>query len=473
MPKLLATNGLQTGSLQMTAGQNSVTVPITPVTRSKAAIFMSYSSPEAGLSNGSVRGRLAATDDGIVFARQGTTGVVDINWAVLQSDDWVVQHGTKADAAASGVYTETLPTPVSALDRVVVMASYTVGLSRVRLTATNTLEFNTQATHTSMVIDWQVIEFLDATTIQYGLASTHALGTDVNISAVDPTKALLLFNHSTGAFNVSNVDRWGLRGFFNSTTQLRFQRRAIEGNTGTAREFQAAWWVIQSDDFFVQTVNATLAATEATKTHALGTAVDLTRTFVQAGGSRRTGEASLSTATFSEAQARIRLTDTSTVEVTRGTSSDEAQFSAFVVQVAVDGAVPGQVVGATAVEVFGNYARNTDDALTEAAILDALATAGDGVWVRSPTNPNATVLEVSLASVLSADGRFVRYEYGKGVDNVRQVNQTAQLRSPDGLTLVREWVHTNVAVRPISAEHDISDLTVSGQHRVRFIDTVV
>jgi hypothetical protein len=166
---------------------------------------------------------------------------------------------------------------------------------------------------------------------------------------------------------------------------------------------------------------------------------------------------------LTEFYGREALSGVGTTEATHFTV-DEPPGAGPAAQYALATAVPSNPSG---------YDRNTDSVTTEAAILDALATAGDGVWVRSPLNPNATVLEVSLASVLSADGRFMRYEHGKEEDNARQVNQTAQLRSPDGVTLVREWVHTNVAVRPLSAEHDISDLTVSGQHRVRFIDTVV
>jgi hypothetical protein len=134
----------------------------------------------------------------------------------------------------------------------------------------------------------------------------------------------------------------------------------------------------------------------------------------------------------------------------------------------------GQFASAvTVVSNTNNYERNTDSATSEAAILDALATAGDGVWVQSPLNPAETLLEVSLSTVQSADGRWLRYEHGKESDNPVQINQTVQLRSPDGVTLIREWVHTNVGLYPVLEEHNINDLVVDGQHRVRFIDTVV
>jgi hypothetical protein len=138
------------------------------------------------------------------------------------------------------------------------------------------------------------------------------------------------------------------------------------------------------------------------------------------------------------------------------------------------GPVPGQVVGATAVVSNpGGYQRNTDSATTEAAILDALS-AADATYVRSPLNyDGAAALVVRLASVQSADGRFLRYEYGKETDNARRVDQLVELRSPDMQTILRAWQHNDVAVRPIAVAQDISDLSVSGEHLVYFWDTVV
>jgi hypothetical protein len=125
---------------------------------------------------------------------------------------------------------------------------------------------------------------------------------------------------------------------------------------------------------------------------------------------------------------------------------------------------------ATAVEVLsaGGYTTDADSSQN----ADLIAALGGTGYVQSPSNPSNATLTVRLSDLLSADGQLVRYTYGKKTDNAVQINQTVQLRSPDGTALLREFVHTNVGVRPLTAEHNISDLTLSGQHQVWFIDTV-
>jgi hypothetical protein len=177
-------------------------------------------------------------------------------------------------------------------------------------------------------------------------------------------------------------------------------------------------------------------------------------------------------------QTTLALTDATVVSGTnydyRLRYTDSALAVEYSNWLQADVPAPAQVVNATAVVSNpGGYMRNTDSATTEAAILDALS-AADSTYVRTPLNyDGAAALVVRLASVQSADGRFLRYEYGKETDNARRVDQLVELRTPDMQTILRAWQHDNVAVRPIAVAQNISDLSVNGQHLVYFWDTVV
>jgi hypothetical protein len=129
-----------------------------------------------------------------------------------------------------------------------------------------------------------------------------------------------------------------------------------------------------------------------------------------------------------------------------------------------------QLAPPVAVTVAGGY--TTDQGSSVAADILAALQDIDAAYVRSPLNPNNAALEVQLAEVLTASGHEIAYEYGKLEDNAVALNQTVQLRSEDGSTVVRQWVHTDVGLFPQTAVQDISDLVISGQMRVRFLDTL-
>lgn len=122
----------------------------------------------------------------------------------------------------------------------------------------------------------------------------------------------------------------------------------------------------------------------------------------------------------------------------------------------------------------GGY-RDHAASTANADLLSAINEPGrnDTTFIESPESPSDATFEATLSELLSADGYRVRYTYGKDEAAGQQINQTVQLRSPDGTTLVREWVHTDVGVFPQVAEQDISDLTVNGEHRIRLISDAV
>lgn len=112
---------------------------------------------------------------------------------------------------------------------------------------------------------------------------------------------------------------------------------------------------------------------------------------------------------------------------------------------------------------------DTADATSDAAVLAALQT--DALEdAKSPMNPvgdGSDTLKVKLGDVTSADGRFLRYGVRKLIQGAgKTVNITVQLRSPDGTSLLDEWVHTNVGLTDTPFEQDISALTISGEHEI-------
>lgn len=130
-------------------------------------------------------------------------------------------------------------------------------------------------------------------------------------------------------------------------------------------------------------------------------------------------------------------------------------------------APPGNRSLAATVTVAGGW-RDHNGSTANADLLAGIQTAGDGAYIETGDNPAADLFECALAD-LSGTGATMDYEIGKS--GAAQCDIVVQLRSPDGVTLVREWTHTNVATFPVSVSQDISDLSVSGQHRVRVTAT--
>lgn len=126
---------------------------------------------------------------------------------------------------------------------------------------------------------------------------------------------------------------------------------------------------------------------------------------------------------------------------------------------------------ATTLVAGASYSRE-DGGTFYSDILAGLNTGGDGLYVRSPLPPTGVAFKVGNITLdTSRVGVALNYEYGK--DGAATINQTIQLRSADGTTLIREAVHNNVAARPLTASMDLSDLTLSGTYSVWLIDEEV
>jgi hypothetical protein len=155
--------------------------------------------------------------------------------------------------------------------------------------------------------------------------------------------------------------------------------------------------------------------------------------------------------------------------------SDAGGFGAFnVLYPFATGAPPPAYQTVRPASVITNSGYTTDQGSgVDADILAALQ-AEDTTYVLSPANPSGSVLRLRLESLQTADGRHIRYQYGKLDDNATDITQTVQIRSPDGNTLLEEFVHVDVGVYPQIAQQDISHLqNLSGQLEVRLIDAVI
>ena len=128
----------------------------------------------------------------------------------------------------------------------------------------------------------------------------------------------------------------------------------------------------------------------------------------------------------------------------------------------------GQVANAaTVTENAGAYTDHLGSSVN-ADLLTALdSPRADAAYVQSPENPSNATMKVTLDTITSAAGDELKYTYGK--TGTAQLNQTVQLRSPDGSTLIEEWVHTDVGAFPQLATQDVSAHTLSGAHQVWFI----
>lgn len=134
------------------------------------------------------------------------------------------------------------------------------------------------------------------------------------------------------------------------------------------------------------------------------------------------------------------------------------------------GPAPGQIALPSTVSSAGNY--QTDDESTDPGdLIAALADDDNGTYIESEENPDNDTFEFVLENIDIASGISVRYSYGKSVGDSQVINQTVQLLTPDGQSVLKQWTHNNVGVFPQEATQDISDVIVGGAHIVRLIST--
>lgn len=132
----------------------------------------------------------------------------------------------------------------------------------------------------------------------------------------------------------------------------------------------------------------------------------------------------------------------------------------------------GQVLHADAVLDAGGWTDTNGSSVEADLLASVLTTAAPDA--RSPVNPTSSqIAKFRIELAESASGILFKYgvrstKLGRGQPG----NLTVQLRSPDGSSLLAEWVHTDVGAVQEDFERDVSAITVAGQHQAWLIPSI-
>ena len=247
-PTPVVFDSTQKGTATLTGGLSSTSATITAVDTTKSFLVFNVRENINTPVDGAVTGRLASPTS-VVFERNGTAGTVTIEWSVVSFTSGVtVQRGTTALGAA------TTNVPIAAVDLTKSFPTSSMRVSglefshddlvRARLTSSTNLELTLETYQgNNNVVDWQVIQYGDAT-VQSGLVSFGSgdLSRSATVSAVDTAQSWLVSSYS-GAYSVlSNIGERLVSSEVTNATTLTFDR-SVSGST-----VDLAWYLVEFDD---------------------------------------------------------------------------------------------------------------------------------------------------------------------------------------------------------------------------------
>jgi hypothetical protein len=210
-----------------------------------------------------VTGQIAAPNS-LVFERVGTGTDVAVEWSVVEFVSGVsVQRGTEPlDAPIKNVGISSVD-----LTKSFSLATLRIGgtvtsdddFIRARLTSPTNLELAAFNDRADAVIEWQVVEYADAS-VQTGdvsFLSSEATKTATVPVAVDPDKAWLIYSYRTQVGTPSNTGQKVVRGLVTGSTSLQFDRDR------TGQSIELAWQLVEFQDLTtVQHANAAFSSAE-------------------------------------------------------------------------------------------------------------------------------------------------------------------------------------------------------------------
>jgi len=239
----------QTGTTLLNAGATSriVTLPA-EVDPGKAFLVFGLSESSNQPQNGNVSGQLTGRKT-LSFERSGSSGVVTINWHVVEFAGGVsVQRGSVALSAT------TVNVPIGTVNLTKSFPLITVRTTgvdfgsddfvRARLTANTNLEISAGSVAVLAVAEWQVVEYQDAF-VQTGSVSFAAADPSktVPVASVNMTKSWLINSHKlTSGGTPANIGQKLVRGVIASPTTLTFDRN----NSGVGAEL--TWYLVEFND---------------------------------------------------------------------------------------------------------------------------------------------------------------------------------------------------------------------------------
>jgi hypothetical protein len=254
---------IQSGNATVVDGSSSAVVSISPVDPGKAFLVFSLRHDIDNPADSMVTGQIAAPNS-LVFERVGTGTDVAVEWSVVEFVSGVsVQRGTEPlDAPIKNVGISSVD-----LTKSFSLATLRIGgtvtsdddFIRARLTSPTNLELAAFNDRADAVIEWQVVEYADAS-VQTGdvsFLSSEATKTATVPVAVDPDKAWLIYSYRTQVGTPSNTGQKVVRGLVTGSTSLQFDRDR------TGQSIELAWQLVEFQDLTtVQHANAAFSSAE-------------------------------------------------------------------------------------------------------------------------------------------------------------------------------------------------------------------
>jgi hypothetical protein len=339
---------VRTGTCSLAAGSSTVSCPISPAQFDVAKTLLLFQATSAGggPNDADIRCSLATTSS-ISCVRGGTTGAVTIQWQTAElATGLKVQH-LQTTCSGSISTSVTLPQSVSSLGNTFLLVSadqagVTLGpddFFSASISEPDHVDFDfTEGCSPSMRMALQVVELTGAS-VTRGVTGPM-LGTQTVVTGLPPvnlSSSALLFTWSVSGPSTPGLCDRVIRGELTSPTSITFSRG--QGATGCEdHDIDSISWerIDFGDRARAQQVPVTMSAGTTVASVPI-TAVDLTRTLSFASGQAQCGQG-LGEGSFSgddiigEVVGRHALTSSTTLEVTRATSSGTAQWSSTVLQ---------------------------------------------------------------------------------------------------------------------------------------------
>ncbi|MCU0280948.1 MAG: putative Ig domain-containing protein, partial [Acidimicrobiia bacterium] len=322
---------VQSGTATLAPGSTVATVPIAAVDPAKAFLVFGLEENLGRPGDGAVSGRLVDATS-LRFERAEGGGTVSIRWQVAEFTSGVrVQRGSHVLGSTPAFIA------IGAVDQArsfVLTSSQCSGdfwadndFVRSRIISGTSLELATTAIDSSPTVEWQVVEYAEAT-VQHGTVSLGAgqAAATVPVAAVSTQHAWLITSYQAATSADPPIGERLVRGRVTSASTLVFDRWVTSGSVDIAWslvEFQDGTEVRHGSERFSSGEaqrDVTITAVEAARS--IGTAG-----YQTTGGSSPYNSDDVPGVAFFTS----RLVDGSTLRLRRGSTIDPADVGWFVV----------------------------------------------------------------------------------------------------------------------------------------------
>lgn len=276
--------GVQGGTATIAAAGTTASVTLaTAVDPARSFLVFGVAEAENQPQFGQVTGRLSGPTT-VDFVRNGAGAAIAIKWYVAEFTSGVsVQRGTTPVPNDTPVNVALTSVNTAKAFPIVTVLSGGASFDRndyvqAKITGATTLRLSHGDTGSSATVDWQVVEYQDAT-VQSGDVTFNP--TDLTLTAtpatpIDPARSWLMFSFECraipigGCGSVTNIGTRSYRGVVTNGTTLTFDRKNA-GLTGPPAEtYNLTWYLVEfTDGTSVQSASEPFGAADTQRDVAL------------------------------------------------------------------------------------------------------------------------------------------------------------------------------------------------------------